>query len=539
LYVQALYEANKNHKGVYLEKVELSSKDTWHRREQEEHTLEVYRGAKVREGLAIWVPSEAFIQQLKAAGAITSGSSELSKAWREAKEMVGDAVEAVKYAAGFVVGLLEGAWNAIVDLFQGAADMIEAVAKVVYSLVTGNPGAIKTMLMGWVNKLKAAWAGRDKIADEFMKKWEAKDGWDRGRFQGEVLGWVMMTVLITVLTLGEATAPMVAGKWGTVLKALKTLDALGDVTTYAGKVGRLPGKAYDLVKDKVGKPAKLAEKSAADGARAAERAGTRKLDRGERSPMMESTENASAKVDTPREKAPHELPDKQARMSGRSSPRRNGAWETEATIGEPRTPKSVAHGTVKMEDHPDYQRLIEEATAKGFTVQWSAPARVALVHVIDETGALIEVRREIHLLQGMRFLDLEHEMGHLRQLDRFGTAPPPTLKLVRKQNGAEVEAGGSLQAGTLTTRQNAVVEYHNRLDEYIRLASRDAPGDLLTEHAQGLNHWRKQAETDGLGRGGSIDKWAEQHFNEIPSLERKAREFGAKLDNKTGRWQPK
>jgi len=269
LYVQALYEANKAHKGVYLDKVDLDLGDTWHRAEDEERTLEVFKGAKVREGLAIWVPSEAFIQKLKASGAITSGSSELSKAWRKAAAFVDDAIEAVKYAAGFIVGLLEGAWGAIVDLFKGAADMIEAVAKVVYHLVTGNPGAIKDMLMGWVKKLKVAWQNRDKLADAFMKKWEADDGWDRGRFQGEVLGWVMMTALITIVTLGEATAPMIAGKWGTVLKALKALDALGDVGTYAGAVGRLPGKAYDAVAKKVGKGADKAGDAAdavADGA---------------------------------------------------------------------------------------------------------------------------------------------------------------------------------------------------------------------------------------------------------------------------------
>ncbi|MBE7451367.1 MAG: DUF4157 domain-containing protein [Kofleriaceae bacterium] len=259
LYVQALYEANKDHQGVYLDKVDLGLLETWHRRGNEEKTLEIYRGAKVREGLAIWVPSEAFIHQLRAAGALTSGSSELSKAWRTAKDFVDDAVEAVKYAAGFTVGLLQGAWGAIVDLFQGAADMIEAVAKVVYHLVTGNPGAIRDMLMGWVRKLKLAWANRAEIADDFMKKWEADDGWDRGLFQGEVLGWVMMTALIVIVTAGEAALPMIAGRWANIVRILKAVDALGDVTTYAAKAGKLPGKAYDHVRGKLGKGAEAAD----------------------------------------------------------------------------------------------------------------------------------------------------------------------------------------------------------------------------------------------------------------------------------------
>ena len=150
LYVQALYEANKHHKGVYLEEVDLAWYETLPRRQAEERTVEIYKGAKVREGLAIWVPSEAFIQQLKAAGALTSGATEIMKFWRRAKAAVSEAIEWVKYAAGFIIGLLEGAWGAITDLFEGAVDMIQTVAKVLYHLVTGNPGAVKDMLMGWV-----------------------------------------------------------------------------------------------------------------------------------------------------------------------------------------------------------------------------------------------------------------------------------------------------------------------------------------------------------------------------------------------------
>jgi hypothetical protein len=78
-----------------------------------------------------------------------------------------EAVEIATYSAAFTVGLLEGSWGAIVDLFEGAADMIELVAKTAYQLVIGNPGAIKEMLMGWVDKLKVAWGNRDKIADDF------------------------------------------------------------------------------------------------------------------------------------------------------------------------------------------------------------------------------------------------------------------------------------------------------------------------------------------------------------------------------------
>jgi nucleoid-associated protein YgaU len=265
LYVQGLYEANKDRSGVHLDKVSLTSSETWHRKEAEEETLKVYKGVKVLAGMSIWVPSEAFIQRLKASGAITSGSSEFSKAYRAASDFFNDIVDGIKYGAGFIVGLLDGAYNAIVDLFKGAVDMVEAVLKVIWNLVTGNPGRIKDMLMGWVGKMKLAWEHRGEIGDEFLKKWNAESMWDRGLFQGEVLGWVMMTVLLILVTMGEdAPAAMggIAARWPQLIKLLKTVDTLGDVTTYLGaaaKAAKLPAKAIGFVAGKVGKAERVAE----------------------------------------------------------------------------------------------------------------------------------------------------------------------------------------------------------------------------------------------------------------------------------------
>jgi hypothetical protein len=258
LYVQALYEANKEHKGLYLTHVDLSRREKAERLEDDEHTLEIYKGAKVREGHAIWLPSEAFIEQLRASGTISDGTSAQSKLFHGLKNGASQAVDGAKYSAAFVVGILEGAWSAIADLFHGAADMVEAVAKIFYDVVTGNLGAIKDMLMGWVEKLKAAWGQRGEMAADFMAKWESEDAWTRGNFQGEVLGWVMMTALLIIATAGEAAAAMATGKWATVLRVLRAADALGDVTTYVGKAARLPGKAVTTLRRRFGKGAEAA-----------------------------------------------------------------------------------------------------------------------------------------------------------------------------------------------------------------------------------------------------------------------------------------
>jgi hypothetical protein len=243
LYVQALYIANKDHAGVYLEEVDLSMSETLLRSGREEEVLKIYKGAKVRKGLAIWVPSEEFIQQLKAQGLITSGSTEVMKAWRSAKEFVRDVYEGVKYVAGFIVGLLEGAGKAIYDLFAGALEMIKTVARVCFDLITGNLSDIKDMLMDWVEKLRDAWKNRSAIISNIKAKWEAKDGWDRGRFQGKVLGWVFMTVLITIVTWGEGAIAQISGEWEFVIDALKLAQKAGDLGTYVGAATRTLGKA--------------------------------------------------------------------------------------------------------------------------------------------------------------------------------------------------------------------------------------------------------------------------------------------------------
>ena len=264
LYVQALYEANKHHRGIYLSEVELSAKESLARGDDEERTIEIYKGAKVREGHALWIPSEAFIEQLRVAGAITGGTSTPKQLWRSAEAGVGHALEGAAYGAAFTVGILEGSWSALVDLFKGAAEMIQLVGKTMYELISGDLGALKDMLMGWVEKLKLAWAQRGDIAADFMAKWESDDAWTRGNFQGEVLGWVMMTALLILATAGEAAVAMATGRWATVLRVLRTADALGDVTAYVAKATHLPREAVAVLRTRFGKGAEEGTEVAGD-----------------------------------------------------------------------------------------------------------------------------------------------------------------------------------------------------------------------------------------------------------------------------------
>ena len=199
-------------------------------------------------------------------------------------------IETLKYPAGFIVGLLEGAWDAIADLFVGAADMIKTVGKMLYDLVTGNLDKIWKMLMGWVKMLQLAWKNRGEIAADFMDKWEAKDDWIRGRFQGKVLGWVMMTALIVIVTAGQGAIAQISGKWKFVIDALKLAERAGDLGTYVRAAGKLPGKAADVVRSKlVRQSGQVTEE--------VEEAAERIVKEGKRSPIGE----AFTAIDTARE----------------------------------------------------------------------------------------------------------------------------------------------------------------------------------------------------------------------------------------------
>lgn len=257
LYVEALYWANRGRRAIKLNKVELSFWDTVHRFEEEERTVRIHRGAQAVADQVIWIPSRSFIQQLKSNGAITSGSSAITLARRRAASIAAD----MKYAAGFAVGVLEGAWSAISDLFEGIVDAVALVGKTLFSLITGDVGAIVERLVKWVELVCEAYKARGAIAEDFMEKWRAGNGWDRGQFQGKVLGWVMMTALTTLITLGVAAVPITASKsLRTIFQVLKKADALGDITTYAmkagGVVGKLSRQALGMLRGKIGSAAR-------------------------------------------------------------------------------------------------------------------------------------------------------------------------------------------------------------------------------------------------------------------------------------------
>ena len=194
---------------------------------------------------------------------------------------------------------------------------------------------------------------------------------------------------------------------------------------------------------------------------------------------------------------------------------------TDAKQGLDPTPNTIREGSVRMEQHPNYENTVVELGSLEFELEFTkGDPYVEVREVLNPEGETIRVEKKVYARKGMRYLDLEHEYGHVRQLtERFDEQPLPTIRVIEYPDGRVKDI--SDQGRALTTWQNTITEYHNRLDEFLRLQKRDASPELLKEHAQGVRYWREQYLNKGLkgGRSPSRKSWVQEHFSDIPTLE--------------------
>jgi hypothetical protein len=202
---------------------------------------------------------------------------------------------------------------------------------------------------------------------------------------------------------------------------------------------------------------------------------------------------------------------------------------TGAQRGLDPTPISIQHGTVRLTDHPDYANALSRIRDAGFDVKvTTGDPRVEILEIVDRQGNLLRVEKSIYLQDGMRYLDLEHELGHLeQQLERLGQIP--THRMVDLGNGRLKVAPN--QAGVLTKGQDIITEYHNRLIEYIRLQQRGVDSTLLREHAAGIKQWRQaymKALDDryGSSKVRELKAWRDRYFSDITDFVRQYDQLG-------------
>ncbi len=198
-------------------------------------------------------------------------------------------------------------------------------------------------------------------------------------------------------------------------------------------------------------------------------------------------------------------------------------WEQ----GEPPTPESIRQGTVRMENHPDYEAAIQKALDAGFEIRISGEAAIEWIELYDLNQKLIRIEKILHVANGMRYIDLEHELDHIKQFTtRFGHTVPPLQKKIELPNGSRRNV--DVLAGIMTTKHKIIVEYHNRLVEFIRLYERCVDIELLKDHAygslrnkrDGIEYWYIRYLKKGINWQDSTTgmTWVETYFPDIDSL---------------------
>lgn len=233
---------------------------------------------------------------------------------------------------------------------------------------------------------------------------------------------------------------------------------------------------------------------------------------------------------------------------------REAKMSTGAKIGVAATPESIKVGTVRMEDHPNYARKLEEVREKGFEIVFEKrlDPRVEVKEIVDMKGNLLRVERKLFLGENMQYLDLEHELGHIYQLEHLASNESGITATVR--NAEKPIANGKVklihapnQDGVLDSALNKVTELHNRLVEFNRLFENGAENALLFEHAKGVASWRSDLQKvismeKRTYKTSNIEKWALRHFEDMYELDRKFYDIitskGFKLSEGTTRHNP-
>ncbi|MEU2256156.1 hypothetical protein ABZ540_23590 [Nocardia xishanensis] len=207
-----------------------------------------------------------------------------------------------------------------------------------------------------------------------------------------------------------------------------------------------------------------------------------------------------------------------------------------AVRGAEPTPENIRFGTVRMEDHPDFEGVRAELESAGYPLEVRVASlgvdpHVERIQIVDKAGNVLRIEQRVVGIESMRYIDLLHEVGHVQQLlERFDGNSPFTERKVQLEGRPLKDARD--QSGVLNDRQNAVMEFHNRLQEYNMLADQGAPRELLDEHASGVKIWHRlyrDALHDKRGKPRKEVEWAREHFPDIRDLMTTYVEHGGEL----------
>lgn len=191
---------------------------------------------------------------------------------------------------------------------------------------------------------------------------------------------------------------------------------------------------------------------------------------------------------------------------------------TSAKIGEDATEETIRVGTVRMKEHPGFEKIRTFLSARGIIIEEIEDVTNDVGYneriVLDATNQKIRTEKTLTWHLEMRFLDLEHEIDHIKQFESNLKGQYCT-ELVRERPRGEKDIFDST-LGWLRKSQRAFLEYEVRIRELRRLRDRGASKTLIGEHIRGLQEsydhlWHETGKLRGSKKT-AFDSWQNEHF---------------------------
>jgi hypothetical protein len=152
--------------------------------------------------------------------------------------------DATKFEAGFGIGLGVGIWDAVRDLFVGAAQMAELAASTVKQFIfTTGLGAVQSAGSSLLDFLEKVPDLPGLIGSELAAEWRASTTFGHGELIGKVVGYIAATIVLAVATGSESVQALIVSRGGEMaalaLKVLLIADKAANPMTYIGPLAKL------------------------------------------------------------------------------------------------------------------------------------------------------------------------------------------------------------------------------------------------------------------------------------------------------------
>ncbi len=191
-----------------------------------------WKKTKTKKG-QIWVPGIELIDTLH--GQISSGSISY-----EVLTTIRDVAIGV---AAFIVGLLHGAIMSIADIFIGIYDLGELIVDIIIKLFKGTLISDAKSFWDDISNLKM-----DDILEMVGAKWNHPNIWDRWKFRGYVIGYIIVEILLMYFSVGIVTAIKWVGRVGKFGKIGSYIAKLSKVQKLVKAAEALKGKGIQKVR---------------------------------------------------------------------------------------------------------------------------------------------------------------------------------------------------------------------------------------------------------------------------------------------------